>query len=183
MNRHRRLEPDAADELSRGLTRVDFHFAARRRAVAVLSADRRRLHADRPDAPAAAEQRAQTVDGVEEIAAVALHHREQQVAAGMAAEARVLECRQPRQQHTPRLARVARQRQRAFEDVARRQHAQFVAQLPRAAAAVEHRDDCVQMQPGLCFKPPSRLGRPVPPPKQPTFSWRKRMEVAFYSSQ
>src|SRR5205823_2619919 len=28
---------------------------------------------------------------------------------------------------------------------------------------------------GLCFKPPSRLGNPVPPPKQPTFSSRKRM--------
>src|SRR5207253_10311352 len=28
---------------------------------------------------------------------------------------------------------------------------------------------------GLCFKPPSRLGNPVPPPKQPTFSSRRRM--------
>src|SRR4249919_3834066 len=28
---------------------------------------------------------------------------------------------------------------------------------------------------GLCFSPPRRLGNPVPPPKQPTFSWRKRI--------
>src|SRR5262249_33239070 len=28
---------------------------------------------------------------------------------------------------------------------------------------------------GLCFRPPSRLGRPVPPPKQPTLSSRKRI--------
>src|SRR5947209_989752 len=28
---------------------------------------------------------------------------------------------------------------------------------------------------GFAFSPPSRLGRPVPPPKQPTFSWRKRI--------
>ena len=62
---------------------------------------------------------------------------------------RVLERRQPREQHAPRLARVARQRQRALEDVARRQHAQLVAQLARAAAAVEHRDDGVGVQPRI----------------------------------
>ena len=144
MNRHRRLEPDPPHELPGRLAGVDFDFAARRRSVAVLGADRRLLHADRPDAAAAAEQRAQAVDGVEEVAAVALHHRQQQVAAGVAAEPRVLERRQPRQQHAPRLARVARQRQRALEDVARRQHAELVAQTARAAAAVEHRDDGVR---------------------------------------
>ena len=106
-------------------------------------------HADRPDAAAAAEQRAQPVDRIEEIAAVALHHRQQQVAAGVAAEPRVLERRQPRQQHAPRLARVARERQRALEDVAGRQHAELVAQLPGAAAAVEHRDDGVEVQPRI----------------------------------
>src|SRR5262249_56105135 len=30
---------------------------------------------------------------------------------------------------------------------------------------------------GLCFKPPRRLGSPVPPPKQPMFSWRRRMSL------
>ena len=149
MNRHRRLEPDPPDEAARRLSGVDFDFAARHRAVAVLRAHRRLLHADRPDAAAAAEQRAQAVDGVEKIAAVALHHRQQQVAAGVAAELGVLERRQPRQQHAARFARVARQRQRALQDVARRQHAELVAQLPGAAAAVEHRDDGVQVQPGI----------------------------------
>ena len=91
---------------------------------------------------------------------------------------RVLERRQPREQHAPRLARVARQRERALEDVARRQHAELVAQLPGAAAAVEHRDDGVQRAATDCvFRPPSRLGSPVPPPKQPTFSWRRRIDA------
>ena len=62
-------------------------------------------------------------------------------------EPRVLEHRQPRQQHAPRLALVARQRERALQHVARRQHAQLVAQLPGAPAAVEHRDDGVDVQP------------------------------------
>ena len=89
---------------------------------------------------------------------------------------RVLERRQARQQHAPRLALVPRQRQRALEDVAGRQHAELVAELARAAAAVEHGDDRVQIwSQGLVFSPPSRLGSPVPPPKQPTFSSRSRI--------
>ena len=115
----------------------------------ILGADARLLDADRPDPAGAAEQRAQAVDGGQEVAAVLLHHRQQQVAAGVAAEPRVLEHRQPRQQHAPRLALVARQRQRALQHVARRQHAELVAQLPRAPAAVEHRHDGVQRQPGI----------------------------------
>ena len=71
-------------------------------------------HADRPHAAAAAEQRAQPVDGVEEVAAVALHHRQQQVAAGVAAELGVLERRQAREQDAARLAGVARERERAL---------------------------------------------------------------------
>src|SRR5207248_52467 len=34
---------------------------------------------------------------------------------------------------------------------------------------------------GLFFSPPSRLGRPVPPPKQPTLNCRKRMWITFYT--
>jgi hypothetical protein len=98
--------------------------------VAVLGAELRAFDRDRPHAAAAAEQRAQSVEGAQEVAAVALHHREQQVAAGMAAKARVFERGQPRQQHAPRFARVSRQRERALEDVARRQDAKLVAQLP-----------------------------------------------------
>jgi hypothetical protein len=40
-----------------------------------------------------------------------------------------IERRQPGQQNTPCLAFVARQRERAFQHVARRQHAELVAQL------------------------------------------------------
>ena len=152
MNRHRRLEPDPAHEPARRLPRIHFHLAARRRAVAVFRAHRRLLHADRPHPAAAAEQRAQPVDGVEKIAAVALHHRQQQVAAGVAAELGVLERRQARQQHAPRFAGVARQRQRALQDVAGRQHAELVAQLSGAAAAVEHRDDGVEVQPRVLLQ-------------------------------
>ena len=153
MNRDRRLEPDALDEPARRLTGIDLDLTARDRPVAVLGADRRLLHADRPHAAAASEQRAQAVDGVEEIAAVALHHREQQVAAGVTAQSGVLERRQPRQQHATRLARVARQRQRALQNVTRRQHAELVAQHARTAAAVEHRDDGVGMHPRIVLQP------------------------------
>ena len=103
--------------------------------------------------PAAAEQRAQPVDGREEVAAgVLLHHRKQQVAAGVARQPAVLEHRQPRQQNRARLALVARQRQRALQHVARRQHAQLVAQLPRRPAAVEHGDDGVEIDPGIVLE-------------------------------
>ena len=33
---------------------------------------------------------------------------------------------------------------------------------------------------GFAFSPPSRLGKPVPPPKQPTFSSRKRIGNSLY---
>jgi len=94
----------------------------------------------------APEQRPECVHRHEEVAAVLLHHRQQQVAARVPAETRVLlERRQPRQQHPPRLALVARQRERALQHVARRQHAELVAELARAAAAVEHRHHGVEM--------------------------------------
>ena len=64
----------------------------------------------------------------------------------------LLERRQPRQQHAPRLALVARQRQRALEHVAGRQHAELVAQLTRAAAAVEHRDHRVEAEPRVVLE-------------------------------
>ena len=88
---------------------------------------------------------AQAVHAGEEVAAVLLHHRQQQVAAGVAGEPGVmLERRQARQEHAPRLAFVARQRQRALQHVAGRQHAELVAELARTAAAVEHRDHGVE---------------------------------------
>ena len=107
MNGDRRLEPDLPHEAARRLPGIHFHLAARHRSIPVLGAHRSRLHADGPHAPATSEQRAQAVHRVEEVAAVPLHHRQQQVAAGVAAEACMLERRQPRQEHSPRFARVA----------------------------------------------------------------------------
>ncbi len=103
MDRDRRLEPDPPDEPSRRLRGIDFDFAARRGSIAVFGAHRRLLDADRPDAAAAAEQGPQAIDSREKIAAIALHHRQEQIAAGVTAEPRVLERRQPRQQDPPRL--------------------------------------------------------------------------------
>src|SRR5262249_31693782 len=34
---------------------------------------------------------------------------------------------------------------------------------------------------GFCFNPPSRLGKPVPPPKHPTLSCRRRITVSSYN--
>ena len=74
---------------------------------------------------------------VEEIAAVTCITT-RQVAAGMSTEACSSVGR--RASSTRRLAGVAGQRQRALEDVARRQDSALVAQDAGAAAAVEHRD-------------------------------------------
>ena len=76
----------------------------------------------------------------------------------MPAEPRVFERRQPRQQHAARFAFVARQRERTAQDVARRQHAQLVAQLAGAAAAVEHRDDGVERQPRVALQTAEQAG-------------------------
>ena len=129
----------------------------------------------------AAQQRAQAVDGGEEVAAVLLHHRQQQVAAGVAAQPRVLGHRQPREQDTARLALVARQRQRAAQHVARRQHAELVAQLTRTPPLSNIVTMAWTISHGLDLRPPSRLGSPVPPPKHPTFRVRSCMESGQYN--
>ena len=77
----------------------------------------------------------------------------------MTAEAAVLQHRQPRQQQRAGLALVARQRQRALEDVARRQHAELVAQLTGRAAGVEHRHDRVQIDPRVVLQPAEQAGQ------------------------
>ena len=161
MNGRLRLEPQAPHLVAARLSRVHFDFPARDRPVAILGADRRRLHADRPDLPFAAKQPAQSVHGREEVAAVLLHHRQQEVAAGVAPKPRVMfQGREPRQQHAARLALVPRERERAFQDVAGREHAQLVAQLTRASAAVEHRDDGVEMKPGIVLETAEEAGEP-----------------------
>ena len=160
MDRWLRLEPETAHLIAVLLPRIHLDLAARLRAVAVLGADRGRLHAHGPHTPAAAEQTAQSVHRREEVAAVLLHHRQQQIAAGVPGEPIVLlERGQPGEQHAPRLAFVARQRQRALQHVARRQHAQLVTQLSRAAAAVEHRDDRIDAQPGVALQSAKQAGQ------------------------
>src|SRR5438552_10854822 len=67
----------------------------------------------------------------------------------MTPESSVLEHRQPSEEDAARLLRVARQRQRTCQDVAWRKHAELVAQHSRAAAAIEHRDDRVRMDPRI----------------------------------
>jgi hypothetical protein len=64
-------------------------------------------------------------------------------------ESFVFQGRQPGEQDLPSFALVARKRQGASQDVARRQHAELVAQLTGAAATVEHRHDGVETQPGI----------------------------------
>ena len=158
---HGRLEPQAPDRSAAGLAGVHADFAAGVRSVVMLGAQCRALDGDRPHVAAAAEQRAQAVDGGEEVAAgVLLHHREQQIAAGV-----------PRQLAVARASAGARagscaprarcgERQRALEHVARRQHAELVAQLPRRSAAVEHRDDGVQIDPGIALEPAEQTRQP-----------------------
>ena len=166
MNAHRRLEPDPLHELPPALTEIDFHFAPRLYARAVFRAHAGRLDADGPHVPDAAEQRAQSVNRQQKITAVALHHRQQQVATGVPGQARI-DRRHARQQHASRLGLVAGERKGAFQHVAGRQHAKFVAQLPGAAAAVEHGDDRVEAEPGILLQPAERAGKPRPTPEAP----------------
>ena len=94
----------------------------------------------------AAKQHAQSVNGGKKIAAVLLHHRQEQIAPRVTAKTGVMfEGRQAREQDAARLAFVSCERQRAFQHIARRQHPQLVAQLAGAAAAVEHRHDGIEV--------------------------------------
>jgi len=132
---------------------IHFHFTTRNRAVGILGADRGAGDGDGPDAALAPEQRPECVHRHEEVAAVLLHHREQQVAAGVPGELRVArEHRQAREEHAARFGFVRRERKRALEDIAGRQHPQLVPQLARTSAAVEHRDDGVDLEPGIALE-------------------------------
>ena len=161
------LEPEPGDHVAGRLAGIDFDFTTRRAAVAVLRADAGGLDADRPDVAGNAEQRSEPLDSGKEIAAVSLHHRQQQVAAGVAAKTRVFERRQPRQEYPPRFPLVARHRQRAAQDVAGGQHAKLVAQLTGTAAAVEHGDHGVQRDPGIAFESTEQAGKPRAAPETP----------------
>ena len=161
------LEPEPRDHVARRLSGIDFDFTARRAAVAVLRAETGGLDADRPDVAGDAEQRAQPFDGGKKIAAVSLHHRQEQVAAGVAREARMLERRQTRQEHAACFPLVARHRQRAAQHVAGRQHTELVAELTGAAAAVEHGDDGVQREPGVGFESAEQAGEARAAPETP----------------
>ncbi len=153
------FQPDASDSAAVRLLRINGHLTDRRGRVVVLSAHAGVLDADRPHAPLAVEQRAERVDGRKEIAAELLHHREQEVATGVAAQASVLETRQTRQQNATGLVLVACQRKRALEYVTWRQHAKLVAQLTGAAPAIEHRDDGIGMDPGVVLEPTDQTGQ------------------------
>ena len=84
--------------------------------------------------------------------------------ARVSAEAAVLQGRQPREQQPARLGLVAGEGERALQDVAGREHAELIAELARAAAVVEHRDDGVDAQPGVLLQAAeqARQARPAP---------------------
>ena len=109
--------------------------------------------------PSHAEQRSQAFDRGQEIAAVSLHHREQQVAAGVTAEraARASAGARAARRRASRSLRASASAQR--KHVARRQHAELVAELPRAAPAVEHGHDRVQVQPGIGLQSAEQAGQ------------------------
>ena len=153
VNGYGRLEPDPPDFMSPGLPGVDFHLATCGCSIRVLGADRRALDTDGKDAPAAAKQTSQSIHGGQKVAAVGFHHGQQQVAAGVPGQTIVLLQRgQSRQQHVACFPFVARQRERALQHVARRQHAELIAKLTGTAAAVEHRHDSAQAQPWVALE-------------------------------
>ena len=171
MNLRRRLEPDALDELARGSGLRSTSTSPRvTAAVAIFGAHAGALHAHRPHAAVAAEQRAQPVDRRQEVAAVALHHREQQVAAGVAAEAvrvdRSARARAARGALRPRCARAPAHIS-ARRPAADPSSSRSWPELPPLSNIVT---TAFRRSHGLFLSPPSRLGRPVPPPKHPTFN-------------
>jgi hypothetical protein len=70
--------------------RVDFDLAARLGPIGELGAHRCRLDAYGPYAALASQQAAEAIDGSQKVAAVLLHHREQQVSTVCPAEPRVM---------------------------------------------------------------------------------------------
>jgi hypothetical protein len=71
-----------------------------------------------------------------------------------------IERRQSRQQHAARFAFVARQREGALQHVPGWQYAKLVAQLARAATAVEHGDHGVQLQPRIRLQAAEQTRQP-----------------------
>ena len=139
-------------ELAGGLAGVDFHFAARLGSVAGSA------HTDAactltghaPAAPNSARKCRWRRVAASAASSTAAGCRRYGRRAGVRSASAAC------QQHPPR-SRALRDSASA-RDVARRQP-RLIAQLAGTAAAVEHRDDGVQMEPG-CASPPSRLGRP-----------------------
>ena len=72
---------------------------------------------------------------------------------------------QPRQQDPAGFLLIARQRQRTFKHIARREHAELVSQLTRTATTIEHRDDGIDTQPGILLQPAEQAGEPGPTSK------------------
>ena len=162
MNRRRRIEPQASRSRGRrACAGVDFDFAARDRPVGVLGAERRRSIVIGQTWPAAAEQGAQPVDGGEEVAACT------------APSSRAAGCRRCGRRAAPcssigsraSSTRALRASLRAsasahLQHVAGRQHAELVAQLAGDSAAVEHRDDGVEIEPGIVLETAEQARQP-----------------------
>ena len=153
---------------------VHLDLAARLVTVAVLGAHRRRLDADRPHAAPAAEQAAQAV------------HRRRGSRRCTAPSSRAAGCR-----------RCVPRADRAVSSVGRRDSSTRRASPSLRASASAHLSTspggstpsssrswpelpplsnivttALRCSQGLVLSPPSRLGSPVPPPKQPMFSSR-----------
>ena len=158
MNLRHWIEKHPGDATTVTLLAIDLDLATRARPIGVFRADGGVLDTHRPDAPIAVEERSQAVDGRQEVAAVLLHHRQQQVAAGVTTEPGIVECRQTGQEQAASLGLVSGQGERALQHVARREHAELVAELTRAAAAVEHRDDRVHAHPGVLLEAAEQAG-------------------------
>ena len=142
------------------LAGIDFDFTARRAAVAVLRADAGGLDADRPDVAGDAEQRSRSPSTAA---------RKSPLYRSIIDSSRLPPVWPPRRACSSVGSRDSstRRASRSLRAIASAhcrtspggQHAELVAELTGAAAAVEHRDDGVQREPGIGLEATEQAGK------------------------
>ena len=183
MNRHGRLEPDALARTAPGSARDRLPLRRACRVPLLYSAQtRRRLDADGPDAARCSR------------AARAIRQRPRESRRCTAPSSTAAGCRRcARRAARARATAAAPAARGALRASLRASASAHFSTSPGGSTPSSSRSwpelpplsNIVTMafrrSQGLVFRPPSRLGRPVPPPKHPMLSWRRLHRTGFYA--
>ena len=180
MDRHGRIEPQPLDRAGRRpgprpprprrASSIRRAYSAQSVARSIVIGQTRPWHPSSARRPSTAARKSPRV---------LLHHREQQVAAGVAGERAVLEHRQAREQDLARLALVARERQRAPQHVARRQHAKLVAQLAGDPPLSNIVTTAFEVEPGIVLESAQQARQSGPAAETADLRSRRRTRLLY----